>query len=146
MVAKQINSKVLTDQDYIDHLVSVLPDRYKPTVQPLLKDGNVDIDDIEDAIVEYDEFWNKGDMLISSSDEESEDEDEAALDGTDKSGPRCYNCQEYGHYACNCPKKANKGSDGKIRESLKESAITVLTTPASPQIRRFFANLGILPP
>jgi len=38
MMAKQINSKVLTDQDYIDHLVSVLPDRYKPTVQPLLKD------------------------------------------------------------------------------------------------------------
>ena len=53
--------------------MSVLPDRYKLTVQPFLKDRNVDIDDIEDAIVEYDEFWNKGDMSISSSDEESEE-------------------------------------------------------------------------
>ena len=56
MMAKQINSKVWTDQYYIGHLVSVLPDRYKPTVQLLLKDSNVDIDEIEDATVEYDEF------------------------------------------------------------------------------------------
>jgi len=96
----------------------VLPDRYKLTVQPFLKDRNVDIDDIEDAIVEYDEFWNKGDISISSSDEESE-EDEAALGGTDKSGPRCYNCQEYGHYARNCPEKANKGSDGRNKGKFK---------------------------
>ena len=82
-MAKQINSKVLIDQDYIDYLVSVLADRYKPTVQPLSKDSNVDIDEIEDAIVEYDEFWGRGDLSISSSDEESE-EDEVALGGVDK--------------------------------------------------------------
>ena len=114
MMAKLINSKVLIDQDYIDHLVSVLPDKYKPTVQPLLKNNNVDIDDIEDAIVEYDEFWGRGDLSISSSDEESE-EDEAALGGVDKSGPRCYNCQEYGHYARNCPKKAKGDGRKKVR-------------------------------
>ncbi len=117
-MAKQINSKVLTDQDYIDHLVSVLPDWYKLTVQPLLKDGNVNIDGIKDAIVEYDEFWNKGDMSISSSDEKSE-EDKTALDGIDKSEPRCYNCQKNGHYASSCPKKANKESDGRKRGKFK---------------------------
>ena len=85
-MAKQINSKVLIDLDYIDHLVSVLPDRSKHMVQPLLKDNNVDIDEIEDAIVEYDEFWGRVDLSISSSDEESE-EDEAALGGIDKSRP-----------------------------------------------------------
>ncbi len=78
----------------------------------------MNIDDIEDAIVEYDEFCNKGDMSISSSDEESE-EDEAALGGIDKSGPRCYNCQEYGHFARSCPKKANKGSDGRNKGKFK---------------------------
>ena len=113
MMAKQIYSKVLTDEDYIDHQENVKPDRYKPTVQPLLKDRNVDIDDIEDAIVEYDEFSNKGDMAIPSSDEESNEGDEVALGGIDKSGPRCYNCQEYGHYARNCPKKVSKGCDGR---------------------------------
>jgi len=37
----------------------------------------------------------------------------------DKSEPRCYNCQEYGHYARNCPKKDNKKSDERTSRKFK---------------------------
>ena len=112
-MAKQINSKVLTDKDYIDHLVSVLPDRYKPTAQPLKWI----------SMISKMQLWSTPSFGTKATCQflhrMKNVKDESALGGIDKSRPRCYNCQEYGHYACNCPKKANKGSNGRNKGKLK---------------------------
>jgi hypothetical protein len=104
-LAIQVKDTDLKDKDYVGQLVKQVPAEYRLAVNELRKQGSTDYDEYEDALESFQDDFN-----LEGKEEESEDEnyEETALTTFDG---ECWNCNEKGHRAYECPQKGTTSND-----------------------------------